>query len=315
MNILVTGGAGFIGYHVCERLLREGHRVTICDNMDPFYNPRLKWINLKDLKDAAHSVCYHQVDVANQAALEGIFKHADFDQVIHLAAVPGVQHSINDPRPSLRANIESFTCVLEAARKFKVNKVILASSSTVYGAQSQLPFTEHFTGHAISPYAVSKLACEQLGHVYHHVHGLDVTVLRLFSVYGPRMRPDLAMLKFIRALHARQPIAVNKEDSARDYTYVDDIVDGIVACTKRRIGYDIYNLGTGRTVTVVRLIEMLERATGLKAVTLTRTTPLGDVPVTMADIREATRRLAYVPSTPLELGIKRTVTWAESTIT
>jgi UDP-glucuronate 4-epimerase len=311
MNFLVTGGAGFIGSHVCERLLNDGHGVWAFDDLNNFYDPQFKQRNLREIQSLAKPFEFVHGDITDAAALDGIFSSVKFDQVIHLAARAGVRPSLAEPALYQRVNVEGTVNVLEAARKNRVKKIIIASSSSVYGVNSKVPFSESdpvFS--AISPYAASKLACEALGHVYHHVYGMDVAALRLFTVYGPRQRPDLAIRKFATLIHAGQPIPVFGDGSmARDYTYVTDTVDGIIACTKKEFGYEIFNLGESRTVTLARLIELLEAALGKKAMIDRQPQQPGDVPVTFADITKARAGLGYNPQVKIEPGILQFVNW------
>jgi len=311
MNFLVTGGAGFIGSHVCERLLHDGHAVWALDDLNPFYDPQLKRQNLRDIQSLARPFEFVQGDLTDRAALDALFGSVKFDQIIHLAARAGVRPSLAEPALYQRVNVEGTVNLLEAARKNRVKKIILASSSSVYGVNAKVPFSETdpiFS--AISPYAASKLACESLGHVYHHVYGLDVTVLRLFTVYGPRQRPDLAIRKFATLIHAGRPVPVFGDGSlARDYTYVTDTVDGIIAATQKEFGFEIFNLGESQTVTLNRLIELLEGALGRKAVIDRQPLQPGDVPVTFADITKARARLGYQPQVAIESGIRLFIDW------
>jgi len=234
-----------------------------------------------------------------------------FDQIIHLAARAGVRPSLEEPALYQRVNVEGTVSLLESARLHGVRKAIIASSSSVYGINSKVPFSENDAIFSpISPYAASKLACEALGHVYHHVYGLDIVMLRFFTVYGPRQRPDLAIHKFARLLRQNSSIPVYGDgSSARDYTYIDDILDGVMACTKQEFGYEIFNLGESQTVKLSRLIELLEQALGVKA-RIERLAPQpGDVPVTYADISKAQTRLGYSPSIKIEQGIPLFVDW------
>jgi UDP-glucuronate 4-epimerase len=311
MNFLVTGGAGFIGSHVCERLLQDGHAVWAFDDLNPFYDPQLKRRNLCDIQSLARPFEFVHGDVTVRAALDHLFESVTFDQVIHLAARAGVRPSLEEPALYQRVNVEGTVNVLEAARKNGVKKIVIASSSSVYGVNSKVPFSESdpiFS--AISPYAASKLACEALGHVYHHVYGMDVAMLRLFTVYGPRQRPDLAIRKFATLIHAGKPIPVFGDGSmARDYTYITDTVDGIFAATQKEFGFEIFNLGESQTVTLSRLIELLESALGKKAVIERRPLQPGDVPITFADISKARARLGYHPQIRIDSGIKLFIDW------
>src|SRR5438093_12809548 len=289
MNFLVSGGAGFIGYHVCERLLQDGHAVWAFDDLNDFYDPQLKRRNLRELEGLNKAFEFAPGDITERAALDQLLGRVRFDQIIHLAARAGVRPSMEEPALYQRVNVEGTVNVLEAARRNGTKKIIIASSSSVYGVNSKIPFSESdpiFS--AISPYAASKLACEALGHVYHHVYGLDVVMLRFFTVYGPRQRPDLAIHKFARLITAGKPIPVFGDGStARDFTYIDDILEGVMACTQRDLGYEIFNLGESDTVKLSRLIELLEAVLGRKAAVERLLPQPGDVPLTCADISKA----------------------------
>ncbi|MGA3285160.1 MAG: SDR family NAD(P)-dependent oxidoreductase [Verrucomicrobiota bacterium] len=315
MNFLVTGGAGFIGSHVCERLLRDGHAVWAFDDVNPSYDPQLKRRNLKETIVLATALNkpfdFVDGDITNRAALDEIFSSVKFDQVIHLAARAGVRPSLADPALYQRVNVEGTVNVLEAARKHRVKKITIASSSSVYGVNSKTPFSESdpiFS--AVSPYAASKLACEALGHVWHHIYGMDVAVLRFFTVYGPRQRPDLVIYKFAKLISAGKPIPVFGDGSAaRDYTFITDTLDGIIACTQKEFGYEIFNLGESQTVKLTRLIELLEKSLGKKAVVDRQPVQPGDVPITFADISRAREKLGYNPRVKIEQGIPKFVDW------
>lgn len=311
MNFLVTGGAGFIGSHVCERLLRSGHAVWAFDDLNPFYDPRLKQRNLDDLRALAGRFEFVHGDLTRRAALEDLLGGVRFDQVIHLAARAGVRPSLEEPALYQRVNVEGTVNLLEAARVHGVRKLILASSSSVYGVNAKVPFAESDPiFRAISPYAASKLACEALGHVYHHVYGLEIVMLRLFTVYGPRQRPDLAIHKFARLIHSGQPVPVFGDGStARDYTYISDILDGILACTQRTFGYEIFNLGESQTVRLDQLVALLEDALGKRAILDRRPPQPGDVPLTCADLTKARAGLGYHPRVQIEQGIPLFIDW------
>src|SRR5450432_2991051 len=311
MNFLVTGGAGFIGSHVCERLLRDGHRVWAFDDLNDFYDPHFKRRNLSEIQALARPFEFIPGDLCAAAALVELFASVKFDQVIHLAARAGVRPSLEQPALYQRVNVEGTVNVLEAARKSGVKKIIIASSSSVYGLNSKVPFSESdpiFS--AISPYAASKLACEALGHVYHHIYKMDVTMLRFFTVYGPRQRPDLATCKFAKLIMAGKPIPVFGDGStARDYTFVSDTVDGVVAATKKEFGFEIFNLAKSETISLSRMIELLEGALGKKAIIDRQPLQPGDVPITFADISQARARLGYHPQVKFEQGIKLFADW------
>ena len=311
MNILVTGGAGFIGSHVCERLLRDGHSVWVFDDLNDFYAPALKQANIRSLQALALSFTFVHGDLTDAAAVEEVFAAAQFDQVIHLAARAGVRPSLQQPALYQRVNVEGTVNLLEAARLRKVRKVTIASSSSVYGVNAKVPFSEAdpiFS--AISPYAASKLACEALGHTYHHVYGMDIAMLRFFTVYGPRQRPDLAIHKFASLISAGKPIPVFGDGStARDYTYVTDTVDGILACTRQEFGFDIFNLGESQTVRLDYLISLLEKSLGKTANIDRQPAQPGDVPITYADISKARTKLGYNPTVKIDVGIPKFVEW------
>jgi UDP-glucuronate 4-epimerase len=292
VHFLVTGGAGFIG-------------------SNDFYDPALKQASIRALQALAKPFTFVHGDLCEPAALEEVFASARFDQVIHLAARAGVRPSLLEPALYQRVNVEGTVNLLEAARHRGVKKFVIASSSSVYGVNSKIPFSEGDPiFQAISPYAASKLACEALGHVYHHVHGLDIVMLRFFTVYGPRQRPDLAIHKFAKLITAGKPIPVFGDGStARDYTYVTDTVDGVLAATRREFGYDLFNLGESQTVKLSYLIELLEKALGKQAIIDRQPPQPGDVPITYADIAKARERLGYDPKVKIEEGIPRFVEW------
>jgi len=310
MNFLVTGGAGFIGSNLCERLLQQGDSVWAFDDLNDFYSPLRKQRNLRELREHKR-FNFVQGDLRDKKGVEELFSGGKFDQVIHLAARAGVRPSIEDPVLYQEVNVVGTTHVLEAARCRKIRKVTIASSSSVYGVNSKVPFSETDPiFQPISPYAASKLACEALGHVYHHVHGMDIIMLRFFTVYGPRQRPDLAIHKFAGLIEEGKPIPVFGDGStARDYTFVTDTLDGIMACTQKEFGYQIFNLGENQCVKLSRLIELLEQTLG-KTATIDRLPDQpGDVPVTYADISKAEKLLGYHPRIKIEAGIKLFIDW------
>jgi UDP-glucuronate 4-epimerase len=311
MNFLVTGGAGFIGSHVCERLLQTGHRVWAFDDLNAFYDPSIKQQNLRDIEALGQPFAFGKGDLTDRAALDALCSSVHFDQIIHLAARAGVRPSLEEPALYQRVNVEGTVNLLEAARRNGVKKVVIASSSSVYGVNSKVPFSEDDPiFQAISPYAASKLACEALGHVYHHIYGMDVVMLRFFTVYGPRQRPDLAIHKFARLISAGKPIPVFGDGrTARDYTYVTDTVDGVMAATQQEFGFEIFNLGESQTVTLSRLIDLLEQALGQKAIIDRQPPQAGDVPITYANIDKARARLGYHPQVKIEQGIPRFMEW------
>lgn len=308
MKVLVTGGAGFIGSHVAERLIARGDQVTVVDDFNDFYDPSLKRRHVAAFADRASVVA---ADITDQAALRPVFVSGRFDAVVHLAARAGVRPSLQQPALYTRVNVLGTQHLLELAREFAVPKFVFASSSSVYGINEKVPFAEDDpVSQPISPYAATKLAGEGLCHVYHHLYGLEIVALRFFTVYGPRQRPDLAIRKFTHAITGGQPIELFGDGSTRrDYTYIDDILQGVLAALDRRLGYEIINLGESRTVALRELVELMERHLGRKAIVRWLPAQPGDVPVTYADIGKARRLLNYNPQVPIEEGIARFVAW------
>jgi len=311
MNFLVTGGAGFIGSHVCERLLQTGHSVSAIDDLNDFYEPRLKLQNIETIKAANPNFTFIKGDMSYKPVLERVFARGKFDQIIHLAARAGVRPSLAEPALYQRVNVEGTVKLLEFARNAGVNKVTIASSSSVYGVNSKVPFSEDDPIFSpISPYAASKLACEALGHVYHHVYGMDVVMLRFFTVYGPRQRPDLAIYKFTNLISQGKPIPVfGNGKTQRDYTYISDIVDGVIAVTQKEFGFQIFNLGEAQTVQLWYLISLIENGLGKKAIIDRQPAQPGDVPVTYANIGKARSLLGYSPGIKVEQGIPLFIEW------
>lgn len=313
MKVLVTGGAGFIGSHLVEQLVASGCTgVTVLDDFNSFYNPVIKHGNLEEV---ARRVDLVQGDISDRAMVDRLFAERCFDTVIHLAARAGVRPSIQQPELYLRVNIDGTFHLLEAARQYGVQRFIFASSSSVYGINKKVPFSEDDPIlRTISPYAATKLAGEQLCSNYAHLFDIQVVCLRFFTVYGPRQRPDLAISKFVRLIDEGRPIErYGDGSSGRDYTYVSDIVDGIMGS----LGYDrerfaIFNLGGSHAVTLSELIQEIEQVMGRQAEILERPPQPGDVPFTFADIGKAGRELGYRPRVPIRDGIRRYVEWYHS---
>ena len=308
MNVLVTGGAGFIGSHVVEALLAQGHTVTVVDDFNDFYDPALKRRNVAGFGEHTRVV---EADIRHPASLRPLFEQGRFDAVLHFAARSGVRQSVAHPRLYAEVNVLGTQSVLELAREFGVKKFIFASSSSVYGLSHKVPFQEDApVFQPISPYAATKLAAEALCHVYHHLYGLDTVCLRLFAAYGSRQRPDLAIHKFTSAILRGKPVEVYGDGTARrDYTHVEDIVRGVLACFHREFGYEVINLGESRTVELRELVQLIERAVGRKAQIRQLPGQAGDVPITYADISKARRLLGYNPQVNIESGIERFVDW------
>jgi UDP-glucuronate 4-epimerase len=306
MNVLVTGGAGFIGSHVVQRLLGRGDTVTLIDDFNDFYDPTLKRDNVRAF---AGKTTLIEGDICDD--LRRVFATQPFDAVIHLAARAGVRPSLAQPQLYTRVNIVGTQNLLELAREFGVKRFIFASSSSVYGVNQKVPFGEGDPiFNPISPYAATKLAGEALCHVYHHLYHLDVVCLRFFTVYGPRQRPDLAIRKFTEAILAGKPIDIYGDGSTRrDYTHIDDILQGMLACLERNFGYEIINLGESRTVELRELVRLIEKAAKKKAQIRQLPMQPGDVPITYADISKAKRLLGYQPKIAIEIGIEKFVDW------
>lgn len=309
MHVLVTGGAGFIGSHLVERLLTEGHRVTIIDNLDPFYDASLKRRNLSRIQDHPQ-FNWLQTDIREPGCADGV--EGAVDAIVHVAAKAGVRPSIEDPIGYYQTNIRGTLHLLEFARRKGVEQFVFASSSSVYGVNPKVPWSESDEGlQPISPYAATKLSCEGLGHVYAKLHGIRFVGLRFFTVYGPRQRPDLAIHKFARKILAGESIPFFGDGSTRrDYTFVRDIVGGIrAAIDYRDAPFEILNLGNNRTVSLQEMVETLEGALGKKALIDPQPEQPGDVPQTWADIAKAQKLLGYSPETPFETGIAEFAEW------
>ena len=309
--MLVTGGAGFIGSHLVEALLREGHHVTVLDNFDDFYSRELKEENIKSHR--AHPKWrLHEVDLRYGDTLRQVLSELTFDVIIHLAAKAGVRPSISDPIGYQDVNVRGTQNLLEFARESGCRQFVFGSSSSVYGVNPRVPWSEddHVLA-PISPYASTKVSGELLGHVYSHLYGIRFIALRLFSVYGPRMRPDLAINKFARLIGAGQPIPVfGTGETRRDYTYIDDIVDGIVRAVDYDASpYEVINLGNSHTITMREMIEGLETALEKQARIELLPAAVGDVPQTWADVSKAQRLLGFSPRTPYAEGVRRFVAW------
>jgi UDP-glucuronate 4-epimerase len=309
MNILVTGGAGFIGSHLVEKLLSLGHAVSVLDDFNEFYDPLIKRDNLSAV---VRNIQIHEVDLRNSDRVKTVLLQGRYDAVVHLAARAGVRPSIAEPRLYLDTNITGTFNLLDAAHKTGVKRFVFGSSSSVYGLCRQVPFREdQCLLQTISPYAATKLAGEHLCSNYAHLHQMRVVCLRFFTVYGPRQRPDLAIHDFTKRIFAGQPIRQFGDGStARDYTYVTDIVDGITAALSYEEQlFDIFNLGGSQTTTLAQLIRLIEQAAGKTALVEKYPEQPGDVPLTYADISKAGRLLGYSPKVPVSQGIANFTTW------
>lgn len=314
-SVLVTGGAGFIGSHLVERLLSEGRRVVVVDNFCGFYNPAIKRENVA-LVAGRPGFTLAEGDIRDAAFLDGVFQAHKLDCVVHLAAMAGVRPSIEQPRTYSEVNVDGTLNLLECCRARGARapgrpRLVFGSSSSVYGTNTKVPFSEaDRVERAISPYAATKLAGEVLCHTYHHLYGFPVVCLRFFTVYGPRQRPEMAIAKFIRLIDAGEAVPMFGDGtSQRDYTYCDDIVDAILGAMGLDAGFEIINLGNSRTVGLRELIGLIEAGLGKRARIEALPPQPGDVPITYADIAKAKRLLGYSPNFPIELGIERAVTW------
>jgi len=311
-DILVTGGAGFIGSHLVDRLLGDGGaRVTVVDDFSDFYDPAIKRANI-DSHLEHDDFELIEADIADSRAMNDLFARAGFDCVVHLAARAGVRPSVEDPLAYEESNVRGTFTLLEAARRNRVPKFVFGSSSSVYGLNSKVPFAEEDSiANPISPYAATKIAAEAACHVYSHLYDLRVVCLRFFTVYGARQRPDLAIHKFARLISQGQPIPIFGDGTTRrDYTYIDDIISGVVAAMQYdQSQFEVINLGESQTVELRRLVELLERALGKRAIIDHQPLQPGDVPLTYADVGKARRLLGYEPQTNIEEGIYRFVDW------
>ncbi|NBB80852.1 MAG: NAD-dependent epimerase/dehydratase family protein [Verrucomicrobia bacterium] len=309
MHYLITGGAGFIGSHLTERLVSTGHQVTVIDDFNDYYDPAIKRRNLAAVRDHIQLI---EGDIRDAVLVERTFAKGRFDQIIHLAARAGVRPSIKNPKLYFTTNIDGTFNLLDACRYHEVPRFTFASSSSVYGINTKVPFSESDPiERTISPYAATKLAGEQICSNYAHLFGIQCQCLRFFTVYGPRQRPDLAISKFTGNILADEPIQqFGDGSSSRDYTYIDDIIDGMVAATQyERRAFEIFNLGGSATTTLSELIKMIESATGIKARIDHLSDQPGDVPRTFADISKAEKLLGYKAQTPIREGIEKYLRW------
>ena len=313
-HFLITGGAGFIGSHLTEALLAQGHQVSVIDNFNDYYEPERKRDNLRcALQQEKFSLW--EGDICEEAFLQRVLRSQSYDAVIHLAARAGVGPSLRQPVLYQQVNIGGTQMVLEGCRQAGIKKVVFASSSSVYGGNQEVPFCEeHSVARPISPYAATKAAGELLGYTYSHLYDMQVLCLRFFTVYGPRQRPDMAIHRFALQLLNKQVVTLHGDGSMRrDFTYIDDIVAGIQGALQyEKSKYEVINLGNSRTVSLVELLQMLERILGTQAVIQYKPVPPGDMQETYADISKAYRLLRYEPHTELEAGLTAFASWLQA---
>jgi len=327
-NVVVTGAAGFIGFHLCQRLLNDGIRVTGIDNLNPYYDVRLKEARLENiLPDPNFTLA--KLDLADRNGLNELFHNNHFDGVVNLAAQAGVRYSLENPHAYVDSNLVGFVNILECCRHNDVKHLVFASSSSVYGANTAMPFSVHHNvDHPVSLYAATKKANELMAHTYSHLYGISCTGLRFFTVYGPWGRPDMALFLFTKAILENKPIQVfNHGKMQRDFTYIDDIVEGVVRVMGRLAEpnpkwrgddpdpgtsyapYKIYNIGNNNPVELLEFIEVIENALGRKARKEFRDLQPGDVPATYADVDDLIADVGFKPATPITTGIRKFIEW------
>jgi UDP-glucuronate 4-epimerase len=326
--ILVTGAAGFIGFHLCKRLLERGDAVLGLDNLNPYYDVRLKEARLAQLR-LQPQFQFAKLDLEDRPGLEALFANHRFPRIVHLAAQAGVRYSLTNPHAYTGSNVEGFLNILEGCRQTNVEHLVYASTSSVYGGNTRMPFSVHDNvDHPVSLYAATKKANELMAHCYAHLYRIPCTGLRFFTVYGPWGRPDMALFLFTKAILEGRPIEVfNHGKMQRDFTYVDDIVEGVVRALDRPASpdaawsgdhpdpssssapYRLYNIGNHQPVDLMRFIDVLEQALGKKAEKKMLPLQAGDVPATYADVADLTRDVGFKPATPIEVGIRRFVEW------
>ncbi len=314
MNTLITGAAGFIGFHLAKHLAEKGIAVSAVDNFNSYYDPSLKRARAEELKKIG--VVVEEIDICDRESLEKRFEFSRFTHIVHLAAQAGVRYSLENPHAYVKSNIDGFLHILELCRAYPQAHLTYASSSSVYGLNEKTPYdVQDRTDHQASLYGVTKKCNELMASTYRHLYGLRCTGLRFFTVYGPWGRPDMAYYKFARSMIAGEPIDLyNNGKMLRDFTYIDDIVDGITAAMERRDDFALYNLGNHRPEKLATLVELLERHLGIKAHIRLLPMQAGDVVATYAEIEESSRALGFQPKVSLDEGIGRFVAWYNTTI-
>ena len=315
MKILVTGGAGFIGSHLVDKLLKDNHLVCVIDNLNDYYDPLIKLHNLKSAKNNKNFIFY-QVDIENINNLKDVFNKHNFDVVVHLAARAGVSPSLINPTDYMNTNVLGTVNILECMREYSVSKIVVASSSSVYGNCSANIFSENLkVSEPISPYAASKIACEQICYTWHYLYNINTVALRFFTVYGPRQRPDLAISKFTSLIDKGLPIEMYGDGtSVRDYTYIDDIISGVISSIEySKSSYEVINLGGGAPISLIEMIKSIEEELNKKAVIIRREMQQGDVKKTACDTSKARILLNYVPQFCFKDGLHRFIEWKRKT--
>ncbi len=309
-NILITGGAGFIGFHVAKKLLDRGEKITIIDDFNDRYDPRLKEARAEILLQEANPPKIIRGDIVNTSLVEKTFSDENLNQVLHLAAWAAVPMSIERPHIYTSANVDGTVNILEAARKNNIENIVFASSSSVYGGIKKMPFHEtDDVSRPISPYAATKAAGEIMCATWHHLYKTPITCLRFFTVYGPWGRPEMAIFKFARAVILNEQLEMRGHNTKRDFTYIDDIVSGIIASLDKPKGFCIYNLGNHDAVPLPRLIKAIEKTFNKKALIKEVPLPTCDLPATLADITKAQQDLDYNPQISIEKGVKKFSDW------
>lgn len=310
MNLLITGGAGFIGSHLCEAALEKGHSVICIDNFNNYYDPRIKERNIKKCLKSKNFTLFRK-DITNLDELEGIFKKNKFEQVVHLAAAVGVRDSIKRPLYFEEVNIRGTLNLLELCKKFGIKKFISASSSSIYGENKKIPFSESDdTNNIVSPYAATKRASEILCETYSKLYEISIICLRFFTVYGPRGRPEMAPYKFTKLICEEKEVPMFGDgESKRDYTYISDIVDGILSAIDKDFEFEIINIGDSTPIELRKLISVIEKIVGKKAKIKNLPFQKGDIPITFADISKAKKLLNYSPKVDLEQGMNNFFEW------
>ena len=311
MNYLVTGTAGFIGSRVAEMLVDAGHRVIGLDNLNDAYDPRLKECRLKRLL-ARNEFEFHHIDVCNRSAVKSVFKGGGFDAVINLAARAGVRYSLENPWTYVETNMNGTLTLLDLAREHEIPKFVLASTSSLYGGDNPVPYSENMnTSRPFSPYAASKKGAEALCYSYHHLYGIDISVLRYFTVYGPGGRPDMSIFRFVQWIRESRPVIIFGDGhQSRDFTYVDDIARGTILALKR-VGYTIVNLGSDKPASIIEVLQIIERLIGKRAQLEFKAAHPADVVATWANITRARELFGWQPMVTLEEGLAKFVEWYE----